>query len=90
MVKKAADEFQLDDSLDHPRKAFIPLFGSQDGRLRQSCTQRWKVAAIRQQARKLGAQTMRAAQGIHADEAKRRVKGVLADGWDDFITHFTT
>lgn len=53
----------------------MPLFGSRGGRLRQVCTSRWKVAAIRQEARRLGAKNVRSAQGIHMGEAARRVKG---------------
>lgn len=53
----------------------IPLFGSNGGRLRQACTSRMKVAAIRQQARRLGATSLRTAQGIHAGEL-HRVKGL--------------
>lgn len=53
----------------------IPMFGSKGGRLRQSCTQKWKIAALRQHARRDGAKTECNAQGIHLGEASRRVKG---------------
>jgi hypothetical protein len=53
----------------------IPLFGSDGGRLRQVCTDKWKIRAIRQYLRSLGATTARGAQGIHYGEADRRVRG---------------
>lgn len=53
----------------------MPLFGDKGGRLGQSCTQRWKIVALRQELRRQGATTARAAQGIHRDEAIRRMKG---------------
>jgi len=49
----------------------IPLFGSEGGRLQQSCTSKWKVAAIRQEARRRGATTMRSAIGLHMAETRR-------------------
>ena len=55
--------------------ASIPLYGSRNGRLRQGCTQKWKIVAIHQEARRMGAKTLRTAQGIHIGEATRRVKG---------------
>lgn len=57
------------------RKPNIPMFGSRGGRLRQVCTDKWKIRALRQQARKLGAKTNCNAQGIHLGESSRRVKG---------------
>jgi hypothetical protein len=53
----------------------IPFYGSRNGQLRQSCTQRWKITAIHQQLRRLGAKTAKIAQGIHYDEFMRRAKG---------------
>lgn len=53
----------------------VPMFGSRKGRLGQSCTDKWKIAAIKQQARRLGAKLLISTQGIHAGEAARRVKG---------------
>ncbi len=53
----------------------IPMFGSKGGRMMQSCTDKWKIRAIRQEARRMGAKTARGAQGIHFTEAVRRVKG---------------
>lgn len=49
----------------------LPLFGSNGGRLRQSCTSKWKVAAIRQQLRRLGAKTAICNLGITVEEAHR-------------------
>ena len=49
----------------------IPLFGSNGGRLKQTCTSKWKIQAIRQQLRKLGATTARSALGLHSSEAHR-------------------
>lgn len=65
----------------------MPLFGSRGGRLRQVCTSRWKVAAIRQEARRLGAKNVRSAQGIHMGEAARRVKGANARFENGFWTY---
>lgn len=62
------------------KKQMMPLYGirGRNGRsqLRQTCTERWKVAAINQEARRLGAKTLCTAQGIHLGEAARRTKGV--------------
>jgi hypothetical protein len=54
----------------------IPLYGSNGGRLRQSCTDKWKIRAIKQEARRMGATSLLSAQGIHFGEAARRVKGI--------------
>lgn len=58
------------------RVTHIPAFGSRGGRNRQSCTDKFKIRALRQQQRRLGATTGRSAQGIHFYEADRRVKGI--------------
>ncbi|HEX7313327.1 MAG TPA: hypothetical protein VF297_05375 [Pyrinomonadaceae bacterium] len=62
------------------KKQMMPLYGirGKNGRsqLRQTCTERWKVAAINQEARRLGAKTLRTAQGIHIGEYDRRCKGI--------------
>lgn len=50
---------------------FVPVFGSNGGRMAQLCTSKWKVRAMRQNARRLGAKTMRCAVGLHCDEAGR-------------------
>ncbi len=62
----------------------VPMFGNEGGRLGQSCTDKWKVRAIRQQARALGATHLRSAQGIHFGEADRRVKGVYLRDEDGY------
>lgn len=62
----------------------VPLFGSKGGRLMQGCTQKWKIVAIHQEARRLGAKRLRTAQGIHFGEAARRMKGRFLrdeEGW---------
>lgn len=54
----------------------IPMFGSKGGRATQRCTDKMKIRACRQEARRMGAKTNCNAQGIHIGEASRRVKGV--------------
>lgn len=49
----------------------IPLFGSNGGRLGQSCTGRTKITAIRQELRRRGATTARTAHGLHRGEVGR-------------------
>lgn len=56
--------------------AFVPLFGSKMGRMAQQCTDKWKIRALRQNARRLGAKTMRSAIGLHCEEMGR-VSGKL-------------
>lgn len=53
----------------------IPLFGSNGGRLTQVCTDKWKIRAIQQEARRRGAGIIISAQGLHYDELWRRAKG---------------
>lgn len=72
--------------------AGIPMFGSNGGRLQQSCTDKMKIRACRQEARRMGATTNRNAQGIHFAEAYRRVKGrfIGMDGeWSVYRTCVT-
>jgi hypothetical protein len=64
----------------------MPLFGSNGGRLRQPCTGRWKITAIHQQARRLGATSMRTHQGIHTQEL-HRVKGIHIGKIDGLNTY---
>lgn len=52
----------------------VPIFGSDGGRLNQTCTSKWKIGAIRQELRRMGATSARCAQGLHAGEM-RRMKG---------------
>lgn len=82
----------------------IPVFGRHRDtgkrvKLKQSCTDRYKIAAIRQQLRELGATSSRCAQGIHAGEVLRRAKGeplenqprdffTLADTENKWQTHY--
>jgi hypothetical protein len=54
----------------------IPLYGSRGGQRNQSCTDKWKIRAIRQEARRMGATRLITAQGIHAGEIGRRKKGI--------------
>lgn len=49
----------------------IPAFGSEGGRLKQSCTSKWKVQAIRQELRRRGATTAATALGLHSEEVHR-------------------
>ena len=49
----------------------IPLFGSAGGRLRQTCTSKWKIQAIRQELRLRGATTATTALGLHRGESHR-------------------
>jgi hypothetical protein len=49
----------------------IPMFGSNGGRLRQSCTSKWKIQAIHQEVRRRGATTSTTALGLHRDEVHR-------------------
>ncbi len=59
---------------DRPGKWYgveIPLFGSDGGRLTQSCTSKWKIRAIRQELRRRGADTATCAIGLHREEAYR-------------------
>jgi len=49
----------------------IPMFGSDGGRMSQSCTSKWKIAAIRQELRRRGADTAICAIGLHREEARR-------------------
>lgn len=59
---------------EYPTRIHIPLFGSEGGRLKQSCTESWKVKAIKQCARSLGATSMRTAQGLHSAEFTNRAE----------------
>lgn len=51
----------------------VPLFTNDRtaGRLRQSCTDKWKVRAIHQEARRRGITLLRSAIGFHAGESHR-------------------
>ena len=49
----------------------IPLYGSNGGQLKQSCTDKWKKRAIRQELRRRGATTAMTALGLHRGESHR-------------------
>lgn len=68
----------------------IPMFGSRGGRLMQSCTDKMKIRACRQEARRLGAVTNCNAQGIHRLEADRRIKGRFLRMDGEFAIYQTT
>lgn len=75
------------------RPTHVPLYGSKGGQMMQSCTDKMKIRAIRQQQRRLGATTGCGAQGIHFYEAARRVKGIYLrteNGWDIYQTTIVT
>ncbi len=61
---------------DRDKAGPVPLFGSKHGRLRQSCTEKWKIRAMKQQLRRLGATSALSHQGILWSERARRTKGV--------------
>lgn len=69
---------------DNSVRIDLPMFGSQGGRLHQSCTSKWKVAAIRQKLRELGATTATTAIGFTLDEVQR-VKQVTDVKWERHI-----
>lgn len=68
----------------------VPMFGSNNGRLKQSCTDKWKISAMKQECRRLGAITARSAQGIHYGERSRRVKGEYIGAEDGFSIYRST
>jgi hypothetical protein len=49
----------------------VPTFGSDGGRLKQSCTGKYKIRAIRQELRRRGATTARCGLGLTLDEVHR-------------------
>jgi hypothetical protein len=49
----------------------VPTFGSNGGRLKQGCTGKYKVRAIRQELRRRGATTARCGLGLTMDETHR-------------------
>lgn len=53
----------------------VPLYGSNGGQLKQSCTDKWKMRAIRQEARSMGATMLVSAIGLHVNEVMRRARG---------------
>lgn len=75
--------------------SFIPVFGynsktGRPARLLQSCTERFKVRAVRQCLRSLGAKSARGAEGLHVDEVLRRARGEPVETQEDgFLTLHT-
>ena len=60
--------------IDKLRKGIIPgvpTYGSKGGQLAQGCTHKWKVRAVRQELRRMGAKTARSALGLTLDEYHR-------------------
>ena len=53
----------------------VPLFGAEGGRLKQTCTDKWKMRAIKQEARRMGATMLISAIGLHVNEVMRRAQG---------------
>ncbi len=49
----------------------IPLYGSDGGRLKQSCTSKWKMQAMNQELRRRGADTATTYLGLHRGEVHR-------------------
>lgn len=71
-------------TIDKPENKIIdiPLYGSMGGQLRQTCTSKWKIQAIKQQLRALGADTATTALGLHLEEVHR-----LKPGDGDWYNH---
>ncbi len=80
---------QDDQSLIDKTRIDLPMFGSNGGRLNQSCTSKWKVVAIRQKLRELGADTATTAIGFTLDEV-HRVKQVSDVKWERHIWPLVT
>lgn len=49
----------------------IPMYGSNGGRLRQTCTSKWKIQGINQELRRRGADTTLTYLGLHLNEIRR-------------------
>lgn len=56
---------------DNPYSIDMPMFGNRGGRLKQSCTSKYKVSAIRQQLRRWQAKTATTAIGFTISEVHR-------------------
>lgn len=78
------------DGIAKGRPSFIPLYGSRGGQMMQSCTDKWKIRAIRQEARRMGAKRLVTAQGIHFGERGRRVKGFPVESLGDWTIYQDT
>lgn len=53
------------------KTAGVPLFGDRGGRLKQACTAKYKIAAVRQELRRRGVRRARVALGLTFDEIHR-------------------
>lgn len=74
--RPSIDEYlRIPDKDGNAQARSVPMFGSNGGRMLQSCTDKWKISAMKQQVRRMGATAARSAQGIHFGERGRRVKG---------------
>jgi hypothetical protein len=49
----------------------VPMYGSNGGQLAQGCTDKWKIRAVRQELRRMGATTATSALGLTMDEVHR-------------------
>ena len=67
----------------------VPMFGNRGGRYRQSCTHKWKIRAIHQEARRMGAKQFRTAIGIHFGEYDRRASGIYLHDEEGFAIYQT-
>ncbi len=72
------------------RPTHVPLYGSRGGQMLQTCTDKMKIRAVRQQLRRLGAKRGHFWQGIHFYEADRRVKGIYLRQQGDYSIYQTT
>lgn len=67
---------------------FVPVFGSRMGRMRQECTDKWKIRAMSQEARRRGATTLRSAIGLNYGEMDRVSGRVVGKSKLDGYTTF--
>lgn len=68
------DSYQLRPTPKGSKHEFIfdiPLYGKDGGKSRQSCTELWKIRAVRQQMRRLGATSGTVYLGLTMDEVHR-------------------
>ena len=69
--KKDGTKYPPLPEMQYPGKEDIPLYGSKGGRLRQTCTSKWKIQAIRQELRRRGANSAITYLGLTVDEVQR-------------------
>ena len=69
--KQPIPALHLDQRYNDKVEIDMPLFGSNGGRLRQSCTDKWKKRAIKQELRRRGAKTATVRLGLMVDELHR-------------------